>query len=45
MSLKDWLNSGWIIDHQTSPKELADFISLAERDLKNYTVPGLDPEW
>lgn len=45
MSLKDWLNSGWLIEHKTSPGEIADFISLAERDLKNSGVPGLDPEW
>ena len=45
MSLKDWLSNGWLVEHKTSPQEIEDLISLADRDLRNATVSGLDPEW
>jgi len=45
MTLKDWLNNGWLVEHKTSPQEINQFLSLAESDLKNSDVAGLDLDW
>ncbi len=33
MSLTDWLNNGWLVEHKTSPQEIADLFGVADRDL------------
>jgi len=45
MSLKHWRDSGWLADHKTSPEEVADLLSVAERDLKDSSAAGLSPDW
>ena len=45
MSLRDWLKNGWLIEHQTSPQEIADLLSVADRDLHNCQTAGLSPDW
>ena len=45
MSLKDWLNSGWLVEHRSSPQEIADLLALADRDLHDCRAPGLSPDW
>ena len=35
MSLKQWLNNGWLRDHKTSSKEISDLMKIVERDLKD----------
>jgi hypothetical protein len=45
ISLHDWLKNGWLIEHQTSPQEIADLLSVAERDLHNCQTAGLSPDW
>ncbi len=45
MSLHDWLKNGWLIEHQTSPQEIADLLSVADRDLDNCQAAGLSPDW
>ena len=45
MSLKDWLRNGWLIEHQTSPREIADLLGLADRDLADCRTSGLSPDW
>ena len=45
MSLRDWLKNGWLIEHQTSPQEIADLLSVVDRDLDNCQTAGLSPDW
>jgi len=39
------LKNGWLIEHQTSPQEIADLLSVADRDLDNCQTAGLSPDW
>ena len=45
ISLRDWLKNGWLIEHQTSPREIVDLLSIADRDLDNCQTAGLSPDW
>jgi len=45
MSLKDWLRSGWLNEHQTSSAEIRDLLGVADRDLADCRVPGLSADW
>lgn len=45
MSLEDWLKNGWLKRHQPSRQEIVDLLALANRDLKNAKVKGLDNDW
>jgi len=42
MSLQDWLNKKWIIPHKTSPQEIWDLFRIADRDITQSQIPGLD---
>ncbi len=42
MSLQDWLNNKWIIPHRTSPQEIGDLILIADRDIIQSQIQGLD---
>ncbi|MGE5692234.1 MAG: hypothetical protein ACM3YF_00470 [Candidatus Zixiibacteriota bacterium] len=43
--MKDWLKNGWLVEHQTSRREIADLLGLAERDLSDCRAYGLSPDW
>jgi len=45
VSLADWARNGWLVEHRTSPREIADLLSLADRDLRDCTSPGLSEDW
>ncbi|MCK5685480.1 hypothetical protein KAJ27_15215 [bacterium] len=45
MSLTDWLNNGWLIEHVTSKTEVSDLISVVARDLNDSKIEGLSPDW
>lgn len=45
MSLKGWLANGWLIEHKTSPQEIAGLLEVADRDLKDCQSPGLSSDW
>ncbi len=45
MSLKSYLRNSWIRRHETSPREIADLLAIADRDVGQSQVPGLGPEW
>ena len=45
MSLGDWLQNSWLVEHRTSRQEISDLILLADRDLNDCLSPGLSPEW
>ncbi len=45
MSLKDWARNGWLTEHKTSPREIADLLRVVDRDLADCRVKGLSPDW
>jgi hypothetical protein len=45
MGLKDWLASGWLTEHETSPEEIAALFAVAERDLGDCRLEGLSNDW
>lgn len=45
MSLKDWVNNGWLVEHKTSIEEIEDLLELSERDIKDCQVSGLSADW
>ncbi len=45
MSLKNWRDNGWLVEHQTSQQEIADLLNVADRDLSDCESPGLSPDW
>ncbi len=45
MSLNEWLKNGLLIEHKTSPDEIADLFRIVDRDLKDCEVASLSPDW
>lgn len=45
MSLADWLNNSWLVEHQSSAEEIAALLAVVERDLANATLEGLAEDW
>jgi hypothetical protein len=51
MSLKDWLQSGWLVVHRSSKQEIGQLFGVADRDLRDchsvfsrsvrYCVPAI----
>jgi len=44
VSLTDWARNGWIVEHRTSPQEIADLLGVADRDLRDCVSPGLSED-
>lgn len=44
MSLKNWLENSWLIEHKTSPEEIGELLRIADRDLKDSRVTGLSTD-
>lgn len=45
MSLKDWLNNGWLKKHQTSKDEIKNLFAIVERDLKDCKDEHVSEDW
>ena len=45
MSLESYLRDRWIRQHESSSREIADHLALADRDIQQSQTPGLGPEW
>jgi hypothetical protein len=45
MSLAEWLKNGWLVEHKTSPDEIADLLEVADRDLVDCRAQGLSSDW
>ncbi len=45
MSLKNWLNNGWVKKHKTSSQEIKNLLGVAERDMSDSETSGLSPDW
>ena len=44
MSLRDWQANRWLVEHRTTPQEIADLLAVADRDLADCKVTGLSPD-
>lgn len=45
MSLSDWARDGWLVSHRSSPREIADLLGIADRDLRDCAAPKLSEDW
>ena len=45
MSLNEWLKNGWLIEHQTTQREIDDLFRIVDRDQKDCEVTRLSPDW
>ena len=45
MSLDAYLSNRWIRPHETSAREIANLLAIADRDIQQSTTPGLAAEW
>jgi hypothetical protein len=41
MSLREWLDSRWLIEHATSPAEVADLLDVVRRDVADAAIESL----
>lgn len=44
MTLKQWLDYGWLKRHKTSPEEIESLFRIVDRDLKD-SRSGVSPDW
>ncbi len=45
MSLRDWQKNSGLVEHKSSPEEIAALLAIVERDLANAKVAGLADDW
>lgn len=45
MSLKNWLDNGWLTEHETSTEEIRNLLGVADRDLRDCQAAGLSADW
>ena len=45
MSLKDWLDNGWLKPHQTDKSEISNLLAIVERDLLDASIHDLSADW
>ncbi len=45
MSLERWLQEKYLERHQTSAEEIANLFRIADRDIAQAGLPGLNPDW
>lgn len=43
--MSDWARNGWLVEHQTSPQEIADLLGVTDRDLRDCAVKDLSEDW
>ena len=45
MSLRSWLQNGWLVEHTTTPEEIRNLLAIADRDLAASQAPSLPSDW
>jgi hypothetical protein len=45
VSLRDWQKNSWLVEHKSSPEEIAALFAIVERDLASAKVAGLADDW
>jgi hypothetical protein len=43
--LRDWQKNSWLVEHESSPEEIAALFAIVERDLASAKVAGLADDW
>jgi hypothetical protein len=43
--LRDWQKNSWLVEHKSSPEEIAALFAIVERDLASAKVAGLGDDW
>jgi len=43
--LRDWQKNSWLVEHTSSPEEIAALFAIVERDLASAKVAGLGDDW
>jgi hypothetical protein len=44
MTLKQWADNGWVREHRTSPQEIADLLSVVDRDVADAQA-DISADW
>jgi len=45
VTLEDWRNSGWLVQHEPDAEEIAGFMALADRDIHDAQSRELSEDW
>jgi uncharacterized protein (UPF0332 family) len=45
MSLKQWLDNGWLRKHETDKQEIANLLQIVDRDLKDAKEKSISQDW
>jgi len=45
MTLKQWLNNGWLKPHKTSKEEIGNLLAIVERDIKDASEGEISADW
>jgi hypothetical protein len=45
MSLREWVQYGWLTEHTSSPEEIKNLLGLVDRDLRVCRAKGLGADW
>ena len=45
LSLRDWVQNGWLTEHRSSREEIRNLLGIADRDLRACQIKDLDPDW
>jgi hypothetical protein len=45
MSLRDWVQHGWLTEHRSSCEEIENLLGVVDRDLKECQAKGLGADW
>jgi len=45
MSLREWVQYGWLTEHQSSREEIQNLLGVVDRDLRECQAKGLGADW
>ncbi|MBI3933187.1 MAG: hypothetical protein HY316_00750 [Acidobacteria bacterium] len=45
MSLHEWVQNGWLSEHESSREEIRNLLALADRDIRACRTPDLPADW
>lgn len=45
MSLKAWCDNRWLTEHESSPQEVANLLTVIDRDLEDAKIDRLSADW
>lgn len=45
MSLTEWLNNSWLVEHKASRHEIKELLGISDRDLADCQATAISPDW